>query len=185
MTAADEDERWAAHRREHDLIAQAVEIARIADVTAVTVALDDHHREHSVHEQAHDREHDSVSVALSKAENATERRFESVNEFRSQLKDQAASLATREAVETLALTIDRRMNEINKTTADWREAFSKSMADRFDAQGRAIIAIEKGDVKQEGKGIGQGAAIAAIVGAVGFAATLLGLLIVVANLLTK
>lgn len=169
-----EDERWEQHRREHELIGKAVELALVTREKALSVALDDHHREHLVHESAHGREHTATEGALNKAEIATEKRFESVNEFREQLRTQAATLATRELVDQISKDTDRRFVEASKISAE-----------RFDTQGRAITVIEKGDVKQEGKALGQGTVVAIIVGAVGFVGTLLGIVIVLANVLTN
>lgn len=183
---------WAAHAREHEsdtrtankadegnahAVAAAlasVEKANVQARAALSVALEDHHREHTVHEVAHSREHAGTEQALAKAEVATEKRFESVNEFREQLRTQAATLASRDSVEAIVKEMDRRFNETARFNSD-----------RWEAQGRAITAIEKGDVKQEGRGIGQVAVIAAIVTSVGLVGGLLGIIIVIANFATK
>lgn len=61
----------------------------------------------------------SADKAVSKAESATERRFEAVNEFRQTLSDQAALFATRKEVEQLvgsnAEKIASLTDRINKT----------------------------------------------------------------------
>jgi hypothetical protein len=49
--------------------------------------------------------------AISKAETATERRFESVNEFRQTLTDQAASFVTREVFDEAMKTSRERQQE--------------------------------------------------------------------------
>jgi hypothetical protein len=54
----------------------------------------------------------SVDKAVTKAETATERRFESVNEFRQTLTDQAATFATRDQFETQRSATTERIQEL-------------------------------------------------------------------------
>lgn len=59
------------------------------------------------HQASHDREHEQTEKAILKSEQAVEKRFESVNEFRNQLKDQAATFAR---IETLDAVKERVFN---------------------------------------------------------------------------
>lgn len=49
----------------------------------------------------------SNALAVLKAEDASEKRFESVNEFRAQLNDQATTFVTRRELEAVSEKIDR------------------------------------------------------------------------------
>ena len=85
---------------------------------------------------------DAADKAVSKAEQATEKRFESVNEFRASLADQSATLVT-------------RTEFISKV-----EAVAEKLSDLTDRLNRA-----------EGKGAGIGALWGWIVGAIGLLST--------------
>jgi hypothetical protein len=93
--------------------------------------------------------------AIGKAEIATERRFESVNEFRQTLTDQAAQFMTR--TEALALT-DRNTERIHEQGARQQE-----LADRFN--------------RSEGRGTGITAGWGYLVGAVVLIATVVGVVV--------
>jgi hypothetical protein len=54
----------------------------------------------------------SSKEAVLKAENATEKRFESVNEFRSTLTDQANRLATKDEFKQFQNSVNGKMNEL-------------------------------------------------------------------------
>lgn len=85
---------------------------------------------------------DAADKAVSKAEQATEKRFESVNEFRASLADQSATLVT-------------RTEFISKV-----EAVAEKLSDLTDRLNRA-----------EGKGAGIGALWGWIIGAIGLLST--------------
>jgi hypothetical protein len=59
----------------------------------------------------------SSEKAVAKAETATEKRFDAVNEFRGQLKDQAATLLPRAEADAKFNSIDKDMEELKKTIA--------------------------------------------------------------------
>lgn len=56
----------------------------------------------------------SSEKAVSKAEVATEKRFDSVNEFRNTLKDQAATLVSRDEVEVRFKSVTEKLEAINR-----------------------------------------------------------------------
>lgn len=60
---------------------------------------------------------DASKEAITKAENANEKRFEAVNGFRATLSDQAARFATRADIDSLKELIDRRMMPIERWQA--------------------------------------------------------------------
>jgi len=78
----------------------------------------------------------SADKAVTKAEIATEKRFEAVNEFRAQLTDQAARFITRE-------TFDARIKGIEQS----KNSSPESFAARIDA-------VEKAIDRQQGRGAG-------------------------------
>lgn len=102
----------------------------------------------------------SAQEAVLKAEVATEKRFESVNEFRGTLSDQAATFISRNEIETLRAANDDRVADLTE---------------RLD--------------RMEGRDAGVGARIASIRGSmaiyVGLATLVLGLAVFVANIVTK
>jgi len=58
----------------------------------------------------------SSKEAVTKAEAATEKRFDSVNEFRGSLKDQAANLLPRAEADVKFTAIAREIDELKKNT---------------------------------------------------------------------
>jgi hypothetical protein len=67
--------------------------------------------------------------AVAKAETATEKRFDAVNEFRGQLKDQAATLMPRAEADSKFLSMTKEIEELKKSanTAQGRSSgFSAS-----------------------------------------------------------
>lgn len=146
---AEWDQRWLAHIELHRAAEKAHEDVHRSLVADGDRTITAHEREHFVHDEAHRREHTMTDTAISKASESMDKRLEGMNEFRSALRDQAASFVR---METYTALVDR------------------------------VIAIEKLDIKGEGRTIGQGVVIAAIVGTVAFIATLLGIVAVIANL---
>jgi len=63
----------------------------------------------------------SSEKAISKAETATEKRFDNVNEFRETLKDQAANLITRAEVSTKFESYDDKLSSMQKEIQILRE----------------------------------------------------------------
>lgn len=180
MTDFTETERWANHRREHETIADAVGTAHISATAALKAALSDHHREHEVHAAAHEREHIAHSrehvlndQSVATAAHSVDKRLESMNEVRQQLRDQTAAFASAERVEQFIKDTDRRFTEASKHTDD-----------KYENNRLRIETLEKGDVKQAGKQMGQGAVVAIIVTAITVVGTILGIIIVIANAIT-
>jgi hypothetical protein len=60
----------------------------------------------------------SSEKAIIKAEAATEKRFDSVNEFRAQLKDQSLTFITRHEVDQRLSAIEKRLSSHEKDQAD-------------------------------------------------------------------
>lgn len=167
-------ERWTAHAGLHEGLALAIDKADSSQRAALKAALDDHHREHAVHETSHAREHAMNAEAIRVADVAMTARLESLNEFREQLRDQAKSFASSESVQQLTREFDRRIVETQKLAAG-----------QYETNRQRIEMLEKGDVKQEGRGLGQAGVIAAIVVSITAIGTVLGIIIILMNLLSN
>lgn len=177
-----------AHDREHTghaLTHQQEQLAVKTALDAVGRERDIHAAAHEKEHHAHLREHELNTLAITKAEKASDDRFHAVNEFRSQLSDVIGTLASKEAVEALAKDNERRWDEIRKDLDRRFADASKQTQERYEANRASIIAIEKGDVKQEGKGLGQTWVFAGIVTVISVVGAVLGIVVVLANLATK
>lgn len=161
--------RWKAHEKEHYDLGESVKVALDAVDRERTIHAVAHDKEH----HSHQREHGLNNLAIDKAEQATDKRFSSVNATREQMSDILRTLATKESVDSLAADKTRR----------WEEN-RKEMDRRFEELQRSITNIEKGDVKSEGKELGRAAMVGIIVGAITLATGVLGVLIAVFNLAT-
>jgi hypothetical protein len=62
----------------------------------------------------------AANTAVSKAELANEKRLDNVNEFRAQLKDQAATLATRSEVQVQMRALDEKLNLVTTAQTEMR-----------------------------------------------------------------
>lgn len=96
----------------------------------------------------------AADKAVMKSETATEKRFEGVNEFREQLRDQAATLASRREVESGEAALNAQIEVL---------------------RGRLTEITRRMDMK-EGQSKGVSSSLAAIVTAIGATATLVGLI---------
>lgn len=107
----------------------------------------------------HQREHDLLNRATDVAATTLDKRVEALNEFRAQLSEQSKSFTTRDLHDKLDQDFNRRLGTV---------------IDR-------VILLEKGNVKEEGKNIGQAATIATIIAAISLGGVVLSILI---NVLT-
>ena len=85
---------------------KAVDAAFLAQQTAMTTAL-------AAAERAVATALQSAEKAVSKAEVAQEKRLESVNEFRGQLSDQAATFVRRDEVDIRITSLNERVTELS------------------------------------------------------------------------
>jgi hypothetical protein len=168
-------ERWTAHQREHELAAEA------------------HREKHDAEQTAVDKSEDAIKSAVDKALAAAERVADlqktelgtALDSHHREHVTHEASHAREHSLVSEALTkaessMDKRLEAIDKRL----EERDKAWALRFEDSLRAITNIEKGDVKQEGKQLGQGAVVAIIVGAISVVGAILGILVVIANFAT-
>ncbi len=98
-------------------------------------------------------------VAIGKAEEATAKRFEGVNEFRSALSDQASSFVSRTTLDAL---VEKLENQIERNRADL-----DSLAKRIDVR--------------EGQLQGSKVTIGNLIALVTVAAAIIGVIVVLAN----
>lgn len=124
----------------------------------------------------------SAEKAVTKAETATEKRFDSVNEFRQQLNDQAASFMPRTEAMQLSGQATERLRELAGLVPTLAtRAEMQAMADR---QAERIGELQDRINRAEGQGQGakdNRAGLFAVIAAVGM---LISIVVVVANLLT-
>lgn len=92
-----------------------------AQETAVGVALEAVHREMSDHirnvSEMTTQAFAASEKAIDKAERASEKRFDSVNEFREQARDRDAAFATKESVEGLKESTTARVGALERSAA--------------------------------------------------------------------
>jgi hypothetical protein len=115
---------------------------------------------------------------------AMDRRLEGMNEIRAQLNAQAATFVTIAAFAEFTKAIDARLEQIVKALDQRHEDNRKHTDERYEDNRKRIETLEKGDVKQEGKALGQGAVIAIILGAISATGVILGIIITLANVAT-
>lgn len=90
---------------------------------------------------------------------------------------------TEKALDKAVGAMDKRlegMNEFRASLKDQSQTFAR--IDTVDALRERIVAIEKLDIKGEGRSLGQGAVVAVLVGAISLSATIVGIIVVLANL---
>lgn len=109
--------------------------------------------------RGHAHEHQLLANAAILATAVLDDRLRKLNEFRAALSDQSHTFATRDLLDSMENQFNTRMSVLT---------------DR-------VVVIEKGDVKNEGKSLGQSAVIALIIAAAGFILTVLTIVIIVAN----
>ncbi len=163
------DDAFAGHMREHAAGAEAIKTALAAVKETSEFHSVSHAREHASHEVRHE----DGRIAMAKADGAMDKRLEALNGVYGQMREQQRAFASSESVTTLTGVIDRRFEEARRD----RESRHEELRVRIES-------IEKGDVKQEGKSLGQGALVAIIVGAVAFVGTVLSIVSALANVAT-
>jgi len=189
MTVAERERQThaAAHEREHKLHAEK----HLSEDEAIKTALDAVSRERLIHAEAHDREHAAhqrehalANIAIEKAERATDLRFAATNAFREQLNDIVMTLASKESMETLQKESDRRFEALTVQLQQQFAAAEKLTQDRYESNRAAIVELQKGDVKAEGRGIGSAAMVAYIVTAIGIVGSVLAIIVILSNFAT-
>jgi len=128
------------------------------EATQVALQLAAAHALYEHHSKAHDREHAAAQLAIDKADLGVSRRF-----------DAALGL-----LETTRGDIDRRFSEVTKQGEL-----------HYEENRRRIEALEKGDVKEEGKGAGQAAVWAVIIASIGAIGGILSVLIMLSNAIER
>jgi hypothetical protein len=82
----------------------------------------------------------SADKALTKAETATEKRFEGQNEFRQQLSDQTATFITRRELETMRESWDERSNRVTDEVHELQR-IGANMQGRLWALGAGVSVV--------------------------------------------
>lgn len=115
----------------------------------------------------------SAKEAVTKAETSTERRFESVNEFRAALSDQSASLVSRNEVEQLAKSLTEKIDELGKQLVELRS--------RLDVGNPVVSTIQQQLAANQGMLQGSAVTMSKIYAAIGAVGAILGIIILLAN----
>jgi hypothetical protein len=117
--------------------------------------------------RSHEMVHKAESTARDKAEVSVDKRLEGMNEFRDQLRQQATTFLTIAVFEA------------------WKEEYRRA----HDEMRALIIELQKTDLgsasRSSGLAKGQGMVVAAIIGSISLVGTILGIIIVLSNVLTK
>lgn len=115
------DERFSIQTKSleerYDTQTKAVDAAFVSQQTATRTAL-------VAAEQAVTTAMLAAEKAVTKAETAAERRFESLNEFRGQLSDQAATFVSRKEMDALQLRNDDKWAELNSRISEARNTMT-------------------------------------------------------------
>lgn len=154
-----------------------------------SVTIDDvSQREAELRWDSHAGEHHALAMAVDKAFAAVgrENQLHIDAHVADHISHEREHKLTQDALEKALKANDTRLEGMNQFRQQLQEERSRFVSrDLFDALTNRIIAIEKLDIKSEGKALGQGAVIAAIVGSVSAAGAIISLIIVIANLLSR
>ncbi len=147
----------------------AGDAAFLAQQTAMQTAL-------TAAETAVSKALESAEKAVVKAETAAEKRFESVNEFRAQLTDQASTFMPRtEAEQRVGVVSDR----IDAVAAELSKMITRTEAlGVVDRNTERIVEIENRLNRSEGKGVGLNAGWVYLLGALAAIGTLVSIFLV-------
>jgi hypothetical protein len=165
QTRREAEIRWTAHEADHKQLNDGIQ-----------VALDAVERERKLHVEAHEAGH----IAHTREHALDEKGATQINEAHG--REHALEA---DALDKAAAAVDKRlegMNDVRSQLHDQAATFAR--VEVVQALTDRIIAIEKLDIKSEGKGLGQGAVVAYIVTAVSVAGAILGIIVVLSNLVT-
>lgn len=101
---------------------------------------------------------ESAQLAVAKSETAMEKRFESMNEFRNQLRDQAALFLQRTEFTAVITSISEKIEALSTTLSDKLEGNVKSLQGKIDAQNNNYTELRTARDTSAGKsdGLNQG-----------------------------
>lgn len=164
------------HDAEQKAVVSALEAERQRDEDhriAHAAAHDSHEKLHDAFSEAHRQQHESEQRALEAAVKAMDRRLDEMNQFRDSLREQASTFLRREQLEAFIATYERAHDEVVQLIRDEREERRTLEASH------ALVHRGEEGVK---KGMSQSTAI--IVGAIGLAATVISVVVVLINFVT-
>lgn len=143
----------------------AVNAAFLAQQTAMQTAL-------TAQKLAVDTALGAADRAVTKAETAAEKRFESVNEFRSTLSDQQATFMPRGEATALFKSHDEKLSAIQSNYDNRLEALRASFEKSNEALVKEIASLRESRSETSGKSLGMNALWGYIIGAAGVALAL-------------
>lgn len=132
------------HSKEHQALANQV------DTTAAVIRREFDGKAAEIlemarlHAEAHKREHYHGDVAVQKAYETMDKRLEGMNEFRDQLRDQAATFARRDYVDTVIAGVTATLEARSKSNSDRIDTLERkeaNLAGRFTAMGIGVALV--------------------------------------------
>lgn len=125
----------------------------------------------------------AADKAVSKAETATEKRFESVNEFRGQLNDQSRQFMPRSEADQLVQQLTQRVRELADAAAGFMPRTEASVL--FDRNGERIQEIADRLNRNDGQTTGAKDNKAGLYAALAILTSVIVAVVIVANFLAK
>lgn len=156
----------ATHKAEQESVRTALDAEKQRDEDhriAHSAAHDAHAVLHKVEAQAHKEQHAAEHTAVGVAQASMDKRLDAMNEFRDQLRDQAATFISRSQYDAFVQHYEKAHDEVLQQVATERE------------ERRA----------NEGSHRGSAASIGWIVTAISVVGAILGIIIVISNVLTS
>lgn len=177
-----------AHDRE-----QEREIAlekRLASLEAIVHETDRRHQEGmAAQAKAVDAALAAAKEAVVKAETATEKRFEGVNEFRSSLSDLTATMMSRAEANARIDALAARIEQVQTTAAGARQQLNESLTNKIEQSERTLLAsisvLQKWSDQTLGSAAGSKNQWVYLAAGLGLIATMLGILSAVVLLVEK
>lgn len=120
---------------------------------------------------------DASEKAITKAEIATDKRFEAINGLRAVLAEQSAQMATRRELEAFIVELKATISELQKQTSELRS--------RLDVGPAGLSTLQNQYSTMQGRTQGSDITMGKIYGAVGAVGAVLGILFLLVNGISK
>lgn len=155
----------------HDVTREAIKLGRDSAAELASVHAAAHEREHV----AHQHEHVLTEDALKKAATHIDQRLAAMNEFREQLRDQAATFVRRELMDAEFKALAARLETAITGVEQLVSQRAQSNADR-------ITVLEQNQAQAAGRDKGIGTSWAVVLAVVGLVGGLIGIVVFVLSL---
>ena len=169
------DERDIRYQQRFDASQKALEAALASQQRSITDTL-------TAAERDQIRRDTAVERDQARRDAANEKRFDSVNEFRKTLTDQAATFMPRGEAEAIVSTLSERMQALATSGQHW--VTREEMQATIDRQTERIQELTNRMNRSEGQGLGVKENRSGIYAALGATVAIMSIIIVVVNVLT-